>query len=62
MTSALNLTTARRNLIWVTASKIIRLATLFTVTVLSGLVLVSAEGYFDPEHQLDAAQMFVLPE
>jgi hypothetical protein len=62
MTSALNLTTTRRNPICVMASKIVRVATLFTVIVLSGLVLVSAEEYFDPEHQLDAAQIFVLPE
>ena len=59
MTSVSNLSTARRSAIWMLVSKIAHVAALVTVIALSCLVLVSAEGYFDPAHQLNAAEIFV---
>jgi hypothetical protein len=58
MTSISSSPTTRRSAIWMVVSKIASVAALFTVIVLSGLVLVSAEGYFDPDH---VARIFVSP-
>ena len=56
-----NLPTTRRKNIQAAVSEIVRLAAALTVIVLLGLDLVSAEHYFDPNHQLNAAQAFVSP-
>lgn len=52
MTSISNSPTTRRSAIWIIVSKIA------IVIALSGFVLVSAEGYFDPDH---VARIFVSP-
>lgn len=61
MTLVSNLTTVRRNAILAVVSKIARFAAVLAVILLSSLVLVSAEHYFDPDLRLDAAQEFVSP-
>lgn len=61
MTLVSNLTTARRGAILAVISKIVRFAAVLTLILLSSLVLVSAERYFDPDVRLDAAQEFVSP-
>jgi hypothetical protein len=55
------LMTARRRRIQAAASETVRLVAALTVIVLLGLDLVSAEHYFDPDHQLNAAHAFVSP-
>ena len=58
MTSVSTPRTTRRSAILLMVSKITRLTALVAVIMLSGFVLVSAEGYFKPEH---VARIFTSP-
>ena len=58
MTSVSTPRTTRRSAILLMVSKITRLTALVAVIILSGFVLVSAEGYFKPEH---VARIFASP-
>ena len=56
MTSLSMQTSVRRTRYLMTAANVVRSTAVLALLLLAALVVVAAENYFDPQHQLDAAQ------
>jgi uncharacterized membrane protein len=56
MTSLSLPTSARRTGHFMTVTNVVRVTVVLALLLLAALVVVAAEDYFDPQHQVDAAQ------